>query len=146
MPATVVPSQIPVGNPDFKLNLSVVFTSGAATIAALKSAEPLAARMGCSLTIVVPQVVPYPLPLEHPPVLRAWNEERIGALVSEAPIVTTVQLFLCRDRATALLSALKPHSIVFIGGRKRWLWPTPEEVLAKTLRRAGHEVIFAGME
>jgi hypothetical protein len=41
-----------------------------------------------------------------------------------------------------LTAVLDPNSLVVVGGRKRF-WPTQEELLAKTLRRQGHEVIFA---
>jgi hypothetical protein len=36
---------------------------------------------------------------------------------------------------------LGPHSLVVVGGRRRWL-PTREKSLARNLRSAGHEVIF----
>jgi hypothetical protein len=49
---------------------------------------------------------------------------------------------LCRDRVETLRKVLKPHSLVVIGGRRSW-WPTPENRLARQLRRSGHEVVFA---
>src|SRR6185436_19358236 len=99
------------------------------------------------ITLLVPQVVPFPLPLESPPVLLDWNERRFRVIASESPVDTTVRLYLCRDRRETLLSVLKPHSLVVVGGRRRrWWWPTSEEGLAKMLLRAGHEVIFAGTE
>jgi hypothetical protein len=52
---------------------------------------------------------------------------------------------LCRDRLETLKSVLNPRSLVVMSGRKRW-WPTAEKSLAKTLRRAGHEVIFTEAE
>jgi hypothetical protein len=54
-------------------------------------------------------------------------------------------MYLCRDSSETLLAVLKPRSLVVIGGRRRW-WPTREERLAKKLRGAGHEVIFAELE
>jgi len=36
--------------------------------------------------------------------------------------------------------------LVVIGGRQHWWWPTQEKALARTLRRAGHEVIFTETE
>ncbi len=49
-----------------KLNISVVFTSVKATLAALKEAGDLASSLGGRITLIVPQIVPYPLPLESP--------------------------------------------------------------------------------
>jgi hypothetical protein len=127
------------------LNISVVFTSVAATLAALKQAGSLANRLGAHITLVVPQIVPRPLPLDSPPVLVDWNENRFRTIASETPVDTAVQIYLCRDRWETLASVLKPHSLVVIGGRKRW-WPTAESRLANKLRKAGHEVVFTETE
>jgi hypothetical protein len=130
---------------DATLNISVVFTSIEATLAALKEAGDLANSLGARITLVVPQVVPYPLPLETPPVLIDFSENRFRVLASESPVETNVQIYLCRDRFETLVSTLKPGSIVVLGGRRRW-WPTKDEVLARQLRRAGHEVVFKETE
>ncbi len=125
-----------------RLNIDVVFTSVDATLVALKEAAELANRLGARITLVVPQVVPYPLPLESPPVLLDWNERRFRVIAEESPVETTVHLYLCRDRVQTLCEVLKPRSVVVLGGRKRW-WPTAESRLASRLRRSGHEVILA---
>jgi hypothetical protein len=125
-----------------RLNIDVVFTSVEATLVALKKAAELANRLGARITLVVPQVVPYPLPLESPPVLLDWNERRFRVIAEQSPVETTVHLYLCRDRVQMLRDALRPHSLVVLGGRKRW-WPTAEDRLARELRRQGHEVILA---
>jgi len=129
-----------------RLNISVVFTSVAPTLAALKKAGDLANQLGGHITLLVPQIVPYPLPLTSPPVLLDWNERRFRVIASQSSVETMVRLYLCRDRQETLVWALKPQSLVVIGGRKRWWWPTSEEALAKALRRAGHEVVFTGTE
>src|SRR5437868_1570603 len=54
---------------DQTLNISVVFTSLESTLAALKEAGNLASSLGAHITLLVFQMVPYPLPLETPPVL-----------------------------------------------------------------------------
>jgi hypothetical protein len=131
---------------DRKLNISVVFTSVEATLGALKEAGNLAGSLGARLTLLVPQVVPYPLPLESPPVLVEFNENRFRVIASQSCVETGVQVYLCRDKVNTLLSVLRQRSLVVLGGRKRRLWPTPEQSLARQLRRAGHEVIFKEME
>ncbi len=128
-----------------RLNVAVVFTSVDATIAALRKAGTLASRLGGRITLLVPQVVPYPLPLTSPPVLLEWNERRFRVIASEGPVETRVLLYLCRDRLETLKAALSPRSLIVVGGRKRW-WPASEERLARNLRRAGHEVIFTETE
>lgn len=127
------------------LHIAVVFTSIKSTVAALRTAGELAARLGARITILVPQIVPFPAPLSSPPVLLDWNERRFRVIAEESPVETTVRIFLCRDRLETLRSVLAPGSLVVIGGRRRW-WPTREKILAKQLRRAGHEVVFTQTE
>jgi hypothetical protein len=128
-----------------RLNVAVVFTSVEATLAALREAGALANRLSGRITLLVPQVVPYPLPLTSPPVLLDWNERRFRVIASESPVETTVAIYLCRDRLETLTGVLSPRSLVVVGGRKRW-WPTAEKRLARELRRAGHEVVFTETE
>ena len=149
-PATGRPAQHLREETDQKLNIAVVFTSVEPTLSAVKDAGNLANSLGARIKLVVPQVVPYPLPLETPPVLLEFNENRFRVMASQSPVETSVQVYLCRDRLEALTSALKPGSIVVLGGRKRrWLagWAlSKDERLAGQLRRAGYEVLFMETE
>ena len=139
VPATGQPTRIPeVGQ---RLNIAVVFTSVDSTLAALQEAGNLANSLGARITLVVPQIVPYPLPLESPPVLVEFNENRFRVMASASPVETSVQIYLCRDRFQTLTQVLNAGSIVVLGGRKKW-WPTKDELLARQLRRAGYEVLF----
>jgi hypothetical protein len=144
-PATTRPAEPEIDERDPSLNISVLFTSVEATLAALKRAGELAHSLGVRLTLLVPQIVPFPLPLESPPVLLDWNEHRFSVIAQKSPVETTVRIYLCRDRMETLESVLSPHSIVVVGARKRW-WPTAEERMARKLRRAGHEVILTPTE
>jgi len=128
-----------------KLNVAVVFTSVESTLLALKEAGTLANSLSARITLMVPQVVPYPLPLESPPVLVEFNEQRFRVIASESLVETAVQIYLCRDRLEMLLGTLSPNSLVVIGGRKKW-WPTTEKLMARRLRQAGHKVIFIERE
>jgi hypothetical protein len=131
---------------DQTLNISVIFTSVESTVAALRKAGNLAGGLAARITLLVLQIVPYPLPLEHPPVLLDWSETRFRAIACQSPVETVVRLYLCRDKTQTLKAALRPGSLVVIGGRKRrWLF-SREKRLAATLRRAGHKVIFSEWE
>jgi hypothetical protein len=124
-----------------RLGVVVVFTSVEGTVHALRKAGALASRLNARISLVVPQVVPYPLPLTSPPVLLDFSERRFRVIAAESPVETTVRLYLCRDQMETLAAVLEPHSLIVLGGRKRW-WPTLEKRLARKLRRAGHEVIL----
>jgi hypothetical protein len=145
VPATGHPQPPSTTEADQKLNVSVVFTSVEATLAALKEAGALASSLGARITLLVPQIVPYPLALETPPVLIEFNERRFRLIASQSPVETNVQIYLCRDQFETLASVLSPGSLVVLGGRKKW-WPTREKSLASKLRRAGHEVVFKETE
>ncbi|MGH9592427.1 MAG: hypothetical protein ACRD5L_05005, partial [Bryobacteraceae bacterium] len=126
VPVTGRPAQPTAAEADAQLNISVVFTSVESTLAALREAGILAGSLGARITLLVPQVVPYPLPLESPPVLVEFNERRFHVMARECPVETTVRIYLCRNRFETITSALSPGSIVVLGGRKRW-WPTQEK-------------------
>jgi len=145
VPAIAHPERPAATESDLKLNIAVVFTSVAATLAALKEAGTLASSFWARITLVVPQVVPYPLPLESPPVLVEFNENRFRQIAAQSPVETTVEIYLCRDPVATLMEVLTPSSLIVIGGRRRW-WPTRERSLVRRLRKAGHEVIFKETE
>ncbi len=129
---------------DIGLEVAVVFTSTDATLAALRKAGALAKSLRARITLVVPQIVPYPLPLNSPPVLLDFTERRFEAIARNSLVETVVRIYLCRDGFRLLQDVLKPGAVVVLGGRHRW-WPTAGKSLARKLRRAGYEVIFAEM-
>lgn len=123
-----------------RLEITVLFTSVRSTVAALRRAGDLASHLDGRITLLVPQVVPYPLPLDSAPVPVEFNERRFRIIAEESRVETTVQVCLCRDRYVALQSVLTPRSLIVIGSLRRW-WPTAEKRLIARLRRAGHEVV-----
>ena len=124
------------------LNIAVVFTSIESTLSALRKAASLASGLHACIMLIVPQVVPYPLPLTSPPVSPEFTTRQFRVLTEQSPVETTTRIYLCRDRLDTLLQVLEPHSLVVVGGRRRW-WPTADELLARQLRRVGHKVVFA---
>jgi hypothetical protein len=145
VPVTGRPTLTRSDEREHRLEVAVVFTSAAPTIAALRKAGALADRLSARITLLVPQIVPYVLPLESPPVLLDFSEARCRQIAMESTVETMVRIYLCRDRLEMLKSVLMPRSLVVVGGPRHW-WPTHEKHLARQLRRAGHEVIFAETE
>jgi hypothetical protein len=123
------------------LNVAVVFTSIATTLAALRKAGARAGRAQTGITLIVPQTVPYPLSLNDPPVSPDFTARHFRVLAEESPVETTVRIYLCRDRLETLLKVLDPHSLVVIGGCRRW-WPTADARLTRQLQRSGYRVVF----
>ena len=141
LPVIRVAGEPAAGEANSKLNIAVVFTSVESTLSALRRAGALANRLHACITLIVPEVVPYPLPITSPSVTPDFTERRFR-VIAGSRVATTVRIYLCRDRAETLRAVLKPHSLVVIGGRRTW-WPTWEKRLARQLRRSGHEVVFA---
>src|SRR6185436_14933385 len=94
IPAIGQPEITTAGEDQSRLNVSVVFTSVETTLGALKAAGALASRLSGRITLVVPQIVPFPLPLSSPPVLIDWNESRFSVIASKSPVETDVRLYL----------------------------------------------------
>ena len=141
-PATRLPDDPEAGERDSRLNIAVIFTSIEPTLLALRTAGALANRLHAHLTLMVPQVVPCPGPLNSPPVPPDFGARRFRVMGDASPVATTVRIYPCRDRVETLKAVLKPHSLLVIGGRRTW-WPTWEKRLARQLCRSGHEVVFA---
>jgi hypothetical protein len=145
-PAISHPEAQPPESGRHRLEISVVFTSPEFTVAALKRAASLAGNLDARITLIVPQVVPFPLPLSSPPVLLDFQEARLREIASHTPVETVVRIYLCRSRWELLQTVLEPHSLVVLGARAQWRWLTRERRLARKLRHVGHEVVMAEME
>ena len=118
---------------DPKLNIAVIFTAVESTLAALKHAGVLASHLGACISLVVPQVVPYPLPLNNSPISPGFSQRRFRVIAGQSRVETS-PVYFCRDRMETLKAVLRPHSLLVIGGRKRW-WPTTESRLAANCAR-----------
>ena len=131
-----------------KPHLTVMFTTRLGTPAALEAAGRLAQGLDASLTLLLPQVVPYALPLMRPPVdLHHVRRAALSLLpeicLSAGP--TTVQICLCRSRRECWSGASPPGSLILIGGRNSW-WRRSEKRLARRMRALGYEVVFVSAE
>jgi len=128
-----------------KLEVNVIYTTDRATLAALKAAGELAVDLGARVNLVVPKEVPWTLPLTRPPVATQWIEQHLFDLVSEGSrgfSDISIYVLLCRSKLHALMKALKPKSLVVIGGKMPW-WPFGAARMAKMLEQHGYRVIFA---
>jgi hypothetical protein len=129
------------------LEVIVLFTDIASTLCALRTAGELAQGLAGRIRLLGLQRVPYPLPLEEPPVALPFLDRcfrrLFGSCLEEAGghgVDMIADIRLCRDAWETLRTGLAPHSVVVIGKRTRW-WPEPEDRLARKLRAAGHHVV-----
>jgi hypothetical protein len=124
-----------------ELSVFVVFTSVNWTLKALERAREIARPLEANIAVIAIQVVPYPLPLDRPPVPMEFVVSRFGERAGEFSERTKVSAYLCRDPLEALKRILNPDCPAVMGIRKRW-WPTRDERLARKLRRAGYDIIL----
>src|SRR6266852_5051425 len=80
------------------LEVNVLFTTTKGTLSALRMAGKLADDLGARIRVIVPQVVPFPLDLSHPPVKPEFTARRVCTMVSQHAIDTEIQVCLCRDK------------------------------------------------
>ena len=123
------------------LEIVVMHTAPGETISALKMAAELASGLA-PVRLLAVQVVPYPVDLYTPPIATEFLEKRFTEMVSEAAVTASVDIRIGRDTGDVIEAGVGPHSVVVIGGRRRW-WPTATMRLARRLERSGHQVVFA---
>ena len=87
------------------------------------------------------QVVPFPCPLNEPPINKEFSEHRLRELLKESQLSGEAKVLYTRDWLEAFKKVLEPGSLVILAAKKRW-WPTREEKLARSLAKAGHQVML----
>jgi hypothetical protein len=125
-----------------RLEIGVIVTNRDATLAALKTAAQLAVDLDAQIRLLAIQVVPYPAPLDSPPVRIAFTARCMRSLAEAVTSRISIEVYLCRDARQTLRDCLNPQSLLVIGGRRRW-WPTREQRLARWLEKLGQQVVLA---
>jgi hypothetical protein len=123
-----------------KLEIDVIFTSPRNTIAAIHLAAGLMTGLDGQIALIDAQPIPYPSPLDKPPILIDFTRQRLLAITNVSTVEITPYIILCRFRFEALVNVLKPDSLIVIGCRKSWR-PTWETRLARKLRHRGYDVL-----
>jgi len=124
-----------------KIVITVLFTSQASTARALDAAIRLAKGFDTTIEIVVPEVVPFPLELDHPAIDTGILLRQVCELTNGVPVETAVHLCLGREVEQILATVMKANSIVVIGEREPF-WLGKYHRLSESLRARGHHVIF----
>ncbi len=137
---TAGPTVIPDQTCNASLEIVVIHTKPSETLSALRMAAELASGLA-PVRLLAIHVVPYPLDLYAPPVSVEFLEKSFTKMVSEVAVHASVDIRLGRDAGDVMEAGVGPHSVVVIGGRRRW-WPTATMRLARRLERLGHQVVF----
>ena len=139
-PSAVSPVSESCNRAEMDPEIAIIFTSLAATVAAIKRTAALIEGLSLRVSVIWPQTVPIVLSLEEAAISRTsvgGYYSTLPACVLRFPKCTSV----CRHMVEALVSLIRPESPIVVGTYSR-LWPAWETRLARSLRRAGYNVLF----
>jgi hypothetical protein len=122
------------------LRVVVPYTTNDFTRAALRHAG-VCTDLDVHVCIVDIQVIPFPCPLDQPPISKEFSEQRLQELLRECGLPGRTSVLYTRDWLEGFRKVLEPGSLVIVACQKRW-WRTREERLARTLMNAGHDVML----
>ena len=123
-----------------RLGVVIPYTTQELTKAALRHAG-VCTDLNVHVSLVDIQIVPFPCPLDQPPVSKEFSEGRLRDLLAESQLPGSAQVFYARSWFDGFCHVLEPKSLVILGTKKRW-WRTREEKLAGALMKAGHQVML----
>ena len=127
---------------DVTVNLQVVipYTTPELTKAALRHAG-VCTDLNVHVSLVDIQIVPFPCPLDQPPINKQFSAQRLRDLLRESGVPGSAEVLYARDWLDGFCHILEPRSLVILGTKKRW-WRTREEKHARALVKAGHQVML----
>ena len=118
----------------------VPFTTPELTRAALRHAG-VCSDLDVHVALVDIQVVPFPCPLDQPPISREFSERRLQQLLKDSRLPGHAAVLYTRDWRETFSKVLEPKSLVILATQKKW-WPTRQQTLARALTKAGHQVML----
>ncbi len=118
----------------------IPYTTPELTRAALRHAG-VCSELDVHVALVDIQVVPFPCPLDQPPIHKEFSERRLRELLQEGGLPGHSMVLYTRDWLEGFKQLLEPGSLVILATKKRW-WSTREEQLARSLRKTGHQVML----
>ena len=136
-----VKTSVPASVVEPQLSIVVPYTNPELTTAALKHAATLSAGLNATLRLIDAQIVPVQRPLNEPPVNREFQVSRMSSIVEETGIPVRVEIIYTRDRMECFRRTVEAGSLIVITAGLP-LWPTAEKKLARSLLKAGYDVVL----
>jgi hypothetical protein len=122
------------------LGVVVPYTTPELTRAALSQAI-VCSDLNVHISLVDVQVVPFPCPLDQPPIDNGYSHRRLQNLLKDTGLPAQAAVLYTRDWLEGFRKLLDPKSLVIVASKKRF-WKTREEKLARALSKAGHHVML----
>jgi hypothetical protein len=118
----------------------IPFTTPELTLAAIRHAGACS-DLDVHVALIDLQVVPFPCPIDQPPINNEYSQHRLQELFSESGVPGRAAVLYTRDWLEGFRRVLEPNSLVVMATKRRW-WPTREMKLARALSKAGHQVML----
>ena len=118
----------------------IPYTTPQSAQAALRHAG-ICSDLDVHVLLVDIQIVPFPCPLDTPPINKDFSEKRLRELLEESRLPGRVAVVYARDWLESFRAVLEPASLVIVASKKRW-WPTREKRRARALTKAGYQVML----
>jgi hypothetical protein len=122
------------------LRVVIPYTTPELTRAALRHAGACT-DLNVYVSLVDIQVVPFPCPLDQPPVNKEFSQQRLRDLLGQSGLAGRADVLHVRDWLEGFRRVLEPQSLVIVAAKKRW-WRTREDKLGRALLKAGHQVML----
>src|SRR6185436_8310207 len=104
------------------LSVVVPYTTSELTAAALGHSA-VCTDLDVRVSLVDIQVVPFPSPMDQPPIDKQHSQCRLQALLKNSGVPGEASIVYTRDWLDGFRKVLGPHSLVVMATRNRW-WPT----------------------
>jgi len=132
---------VPASAVEKRLSIVVPYTTPELTKAALKHAATLSAGMNAAIRLIDAEVVPVQRPLNEPPVNPEFSGKRLREIAEESGMPVQVEIIYTRNRMECFRRTVDAGSLIVITAGIPW-WPTSEKKLARSLLKAGYDVVF----
>jgi hypothetical protein len=134
---------VPASVVETSLSIVVPYTTPELTKAALKHAATLSAGLNAAIRLIDAQVVPVQRSLNEPPVNREFSVKRLREIAEEAGMPVQVEIVYTRDRMECFRRMVEAGSLIVVAtGTAGMLWPSAEKKLARSLLKAGYDVVL----
>ncbi len=118
----------------------IPYTTPELTRAAMRHAG-VCSELDVHVSLVDVQVVPFPCLIDQPPINNEYSQRRLQELFNESRLPGRAAVLYTRDWFEGFCRVLEPKSLVVLAAKRRW-WPTREKRLARSLSKAGHQVML----
>jgi len=127
-----------------RLSIVVPYTTPDLTIAALKHAAAFSKGLSATIRLIDAQLVPVQRPLSEPAVSREFSATRLQKIAEDARIPVQVEIIYTRDRMECFRRKVEAGSLMVVatGAAGMPWWPTAEKKLARSLLKAGYDVVL----